>query len=91
MKAGFAEIDITPPLGTLKIKEEVFPKRAWIVGQANGMVGYVPTREAFRRGGYETTFCGSSRLSPEAGDMIADGAIGLFKRLILPKDRLEKE
>ncbi len=65
----------------LRIKEEVFPKRAWIVGQANGMVGYVPTREAFRRGGYETTFCGSSRLSPEAGDMLADGAIGLVKRL----------
>jgi len=50
-----------------------------IVGQANGMVGYVPHRDAFLRGGYETTFAGSSRLAPEAGDQLADAAIGLIK------------
>jgi len=26
------------------------------------------------RGGYETTLCGSSRLAPEAGDLLADCA-----------------
>ncbi len=65
----------------LRIKQESHPVHVLVVGQANGMVGYVPTREAFRRGGYETTFAGSSRLAPEAGDMLADTAIGLVKQL----------
>lgn len=63
----------------LRIKEECFPRHALVVGQANGMVGYVPTREAFARGGYETTFSDTSRLAPEAGDMLADCAIRLIR------------
>jgi hypothetical protein len=39
----------------------------------------VPTRQAFERGGYETTFAGSSKLAPEAGDMLADAAIKLVR------------
>ena len=64
----------------LRIKEECYPKRALIVGHANGMVGYVPTCRAFKRGGYETTFISSSRLAPEAGDMLADAAIALIRQ-----------
>jgi len=64
----------------LRIKEECHPRHALVVGQANGMIGYVPTREAFRRGGYETTFCDSSRMAPEVGDMLADCAIRLIRR-----------
>ena len=63
----------------LRIKEECYPKRALVVGHANGMVGYVPTRWAFKRGGYETTFISSSRLAPEAGDMLADAAIEIIR------------
>lgn len=63
----------------LRIKQEAFPLHALVVGQANGMVGYVPHRDAFLRGGYETTFAGSSRLAPEAGDLLADAAIGLMQ------------
>lgn len=63
----------------LRIKEEAHPRRALVVGHANGMVGYVPHREAFLRGGYETTFCDSSRLAPEAGDVLADCAIQLVR------------
>ncbi len=63
----------------LRIKEECHPRRALVVGQANGMVGYLPTREAFARGGYETTFTDSSRMAPEAGDMVTDCAIRLIK------------
>ncbi len=63
----------------LRIKEECHPLRALVVAQANGMVGYLPTREAFRRGGYETTFTDSSRMAPEAGDMVADCAIRLVR------------
>ncbi|MCW8133513.1 MAG: hypothetical protein KIS92_24425 [Planctomycetota bacterium] len=64
----------------LRIKERAHPKRALVVGLANGMVGYVPTKEAFARGGYETTFCGWSCLAHEAGDTIADAAVDLIGR-----------
>jgi len=63
----------------LRIKEEAYPRHALIVGFANGMLGYVPHREAFRRGGYETTFGGVSRMAPEAGDLLADCAIRLIR------------
>lgn len=63
----------------LRIKEESHPRRALVVSCANGMVGYVPHREAFLRGGYETTFANSSRLAPEAGDMLADCAIEMIR------------
>jgi len=63
----------------LRIKEETFPCHTFVVGQANGMVGYVPHKGAFLRGGYETMLCNSSRLAPEAGDMIADCAVDLIR------------
>ena len=62
----------------LRIKEEAHPRHALVVAWANGMVGYVPHKEAFERGGYETTFAGSSRMAPEAGDILADAAIALI-------------
>lgn len=64
----------------LRIKEQTHPRHTLVVAYANGMVGYVPTQEAMRRGGYETTFAGSSRLAAEAGDMLADAAIALVNR-----------
>ncbi|MBI2302092.1 MAG: neutral/alkaline non-lysosomal ceramidase N-terminal domain-containing protein [Armatimonadetes bacterium] len=63
----------------LRIKEESRPRHALVVAYANGMVGYVPHRDAFRRGGYETTFTMSSRQAPEAGDMLADLAVRLVR------------
>lgn len=63
----------------LRIKEETHPARTRVVGYANGMVGYIPHREAFRRGGYETTFGIRSKLAPEAGDLLADAAIELVR------------
>lgn len=68
----------------LRIKEEAYPAHAWVVGHANGMLGYVPTRQAFRRGGYETTFAGSSRMAPETGDLLADAAIELIRKAAQP-------
>ncbi|MCY2924326.1 MAG: hypothetical protein NT031_02630 [Planctomycetota bacterium] len=62
----------------LRIKQEAHPRHALVVSCANGMVGYVPTREAFRRGGYETTLGCPSMLAPEAGDLLADAAIALL-------------
>jgi neutral ceramidase len=62
----------------LRIKEGTHPRRTRVVGYANGMVGYVPHKEAFARGGYETTFGYRSKLAPEAGDLLADAAIALI-------------
>ncbi|MCP4643650.1 MAG: hypothetical protein GY851_24595 [bacterium] len=62
----------------LRIKTGAHPWHALVVGYANGSVGYVPHREAFARGGYETTFGPSSQLAPEAGDLIVQGTLGLI-------------
>src|SRR6185295_19416290 len=63
----------------LRIKEQTHPRRTRVVGYANGMVGYVPHKEAFARGGYETTFGYRSKLAPEAGDLLADAAVELIR------------
>jgi len=64
----------------LRIKRESWPRHALVVSCANGMIGYVPTREAFEHGGYETTFAPSSRMAPETGDLLADAAIELIRQ-----------
>ena len=65
----------------LWIKEHAYPVRALVASNANGRVGYVPTREAFLRGGYETTFGPASMLAPEAGELIATTAVELINAL----------
>jgi len=66
----------------LRIKQESTPMHALVFGFTNGMIGYVPTQEAFRHGGYETTFGLVSHMAPETGDMIADSAIRSIKKEI---------
>ena len=53
----------------------------FVVTLANGWHGYVPTREAFTRGGYEPRFAYPSRLVEEAGDLMTEAAIGLLNEL----------
>ena len=65
----------------LELKVRAYPTRVAVVGYANGSVGYLPHRAAFERGGYETTFCGSSRLAPGAGEMVVDAAARLVAAL----------
>ncbi len=48
---------------------------------SNAYVGYLPTLEAFRRGGYETRTGAGSKLAPEALSMVGDTAIALLKKL----------
>jgi len=66
----------------LRIKMESMPMHALVFGFTNGMIGYVPTRDAFKRGGYETTFGLGSHMAPETGDLLADSAIQLIRREI---------
>jgi neutral ceramidase len=63
----------------LRIKEGAHPKPAWVVGYANGMVGYVPHAAAFARGGYETTFGDGCFLAPAAGDELVQAALDVVK------------
>ena len=45
------------------------------------MIGYVPTKDAFARGGYETTLGPPNHMAPETGDLLADAAIKLIKNM----------
>jgi hypothetical protein len=63
----------------LRIKEAAYPRHGLVVSHANGMVGYVPQRESFERGGYETTFGPAWRLAPEAGDLLVAAACELVQ------------
>ncbi len=67
-----------------RIKVETYPRHTLVVSHANGNVGYVPHKDAFARGGYETTFTGSSRMAPEAGDILADRAIAMVQSRAMP-------
>ncbi len=62
----------------LRIKEATWPTRTFVVCYANGMLGYLPHEEAFRRGGYECTFGPPSLMAPEAGRVLADAAIDMI-------------
>jgi hypothetical protein len=53
----------------------------FIAELANDWVGYIPTYEAFRRGGYEATPIVSVRSTPALGQMIADANFRLAREL----------
>jgi hypothetical protein len=62
----------------LAIKQRSQPLNVLVVCYANGGLGYIPTREAFERGGYETTFSIASWLAPEACDILVDATVDLI-------------
>jgi hypothetical protein len=64
----------------LAIKERAYPMRAHPV-MANGMLGYIPHLDAFRRGGYETTFTAGVDMAPETGDLLVDAAVRQVRAL----------
>ena len=63
----------------LNIKQRSQFPYTYIVELANGCIGYVPTPDAFGSGGggYEVRMAMSSKLVPEAGQMIEDGSVEL--------------
>jgi len=46
-----------------------------VVSLANEWVGYVPTAQAFVAGGYEPRTARSSKLAPDAGQRLLEGAM----------------
>jgi hypothetical protein len=61
----------------LKVKQEA-PHRVFIVGLANGYIGYLPTSEAHSVGGYEVV---SSKCRPEAADVLVESVVDLTQQL----------
>lgn len=54
------------------------PQKTFIVGIANGYIGYLPTSESYKIGGYEVV---SSRCAAETHELFIDKAIELEKQL----------
>ncbi len=67
----------------LNIKQRSQFPFTWVVELANGCVGYVPTPDALGEhgGGYEPRLALSSKLVPEAGQMIEDASVELADAL----------
>ena len=63
----------------LKLRSAIKP--TFVVSQANGSYGYVPTLHAFDRGGYEVRTCMNSMLVPEAGSKIISAALEALPEL----------
>jgi len=67
--------------GQLRIKMASPARRTFVAHCTSHYVGYVPTREAFARGGHEVETRFWSKLTPEALDTIVDGATGLLSEM----------
>ena len=70
----------------LAIKAASPMPRTFVVGYANGNVGYIPTAKAFEEGGYEVEsahkfYYGVYRLTPEAERLVVDGAVALANQI----------
>jgi neutral ceramidase len=55
--------------------------QTFVAELANGWHGYVPVREAFAHGGYETRLGDASRLVEEAGDRLNEAGLELLRKL----------
>ena len=58
-----------------EIKAQSGVKNTFIIGYANGYIGYIPTLKAFEEGGYEPTRTWWNRATPEAGKIIKEGSL----------------
>lgn len=65
----------------LRIKKCSTHSHTWVVSLANEWIGYVPTAQAFVGGGYEPRTARSSKLVPEAGQKLVEGALKGLKKV----------
>ena len=63
----------------IKLASPAYP--TYIVHNTSQYVGYIPTKEAFRRGGHEVRTSYWAKLVPDALDMIVDTATTLLTKL----------
>jgi len=68
----------------LRIKQASPHAFTWFVGVANEYIGYVPTAQAFVAGGYEIRTAPTSKLAPDGGQKLLEGALRALNR-VLPK------
>jgi len=66
----------------IKLASPAYP--TYIVHDVNQYVGYLPTKEAFKRGGHEVATTYWSKLIPEALDMVVEAATELLNELFQP-------
>ena len=64
----------------LEIKARSRCENTFIVNLANDSIGYIPTREAYREGGYQT-WIGACSIAPEGGELIVAAALDLIGRV----------
>jgi hypothetical protein len=65
----------------LRIKKASRHATTWVVSLANDYIGYVPTPQAFAAGGYEPRTARSSKLAPEAGQLIVEASLRTLRRM----------
>jgi hypothetical protein len=65
----------------LRIKRASTHEFTWVVSTANEYIGYVPTAQAFVAGGYEPRTARSSKLAPDAGQRLLEGALRALGRI----------
>jgi len=71
----------------LEIKRRSPFRRTFVAGDANGMVGYIPTAAAFKNGGYEPRLKRNSKIIPEGGDLLVEAALRALGRVALGQRR----
>jgi hypothetical protein len=64
----------------LRIKKASGHASTWVVSLANEWIGYVPTAQAFVGGGYEPRTARSSKLAPDAGQLLLEGMLKALGR-----------
>ena len=63
------------------IRQAARAHKVWVVGYANGYLGYIAPRDAFDMGGYEVRLARWSPMAPGAGETIRDHAIALVREM----------
>ncbi|MBY0233332.1 MAG: hypothetical protein K2W96_28970, partial [Gemmataceae bacterium] len=70
----------------LTIKKASRHASTWVASLANEWIGYVPTASAFAAGGYEPRTATSSKLAPEAGQRLMEGALKMLAKVEAKKE-----
>ena len=58
--------------------KKIAPHKTFIVGLANGYIGYLPTPEAYADGGYEVV---SAKCRPESANILLEKLVDLEEKL----------